>query len=237
MKTSPFLFAACALAPFMASALAAPLFDPTGFELRETQPFSISVQPTATLASARNPAYHLVPGGITLSSAARKPTAYHARQPRTELSESHIWRVQDTPAAFSTALHIDQFPKSGQIVLAELGPDNDNAPLLRLMIDGDRVVLRGMIDNAPANGVAVGTIDATHQAHIALQTRADGQVTTLVNGTQSQLHLTRQALSIPVVFRTGAHVVEDIGTTPDTVTVTLTGLSASHGTVGSSLRT
>ncbi len=227
MKTSSFLLMACALAPFVTKALAAPLFDPTGFELRETQPFSISVQPATALSSAQTVSYRLMPGGIMLSSEARKPTSYHARQPRTELSESRIWRVQDAPAFLSATLHIDRFPKSGQIVLAELGPDNDSAPLLRLMVDGDRIVLRGMIDDAPASGVTVGTVDATHQVHIALQTQADGQLTTLVNGTQSQLHLTRQALSIPVVFRTGAHAVEDIGTTPDTVTVTLTGLSAS----------
>ncbi|WP_336946345.1 hypothetical protein [Asaia sp. HN010] len=237
MKTSPFFLAACALAPFMAMAFAAPVFDPTGFELRETRPFSISVQPASTLATASSPSYRLVPGGMTLSSDARKPTAYHARQPRTELSENHIWRVQDAPAALDATLHIDRFPKSSQVVLAELGPDNDNAPLLRLVVDGDRVVLRGMIDNAPANGVAIGTIDATHTAHIGLQTLPDGQLATMVNGTQSQLHLSRKALSIPVVFRTGAHVVEDIGTTPDTVTVTLTGLSARHGAAQSGLRT
>lgn len=237
MKTSPFFLAACALASFMATGLAAPVFDPAGFDLRETRAFSISVQPAATLNSTTNPSYRLVPGGITLSSDARKPTAYHARQPRTELSENRIWRVQDAPAALDTTLHIDRFPKSGQIVLAELGPDNDAAPLLRLVVDGDRVVLRGMVDNATANGVAVGTIDATHTAHIALQTLPDGQIATMVNGTQSQLRLTRKSLSIPVVFRTGAHVVNDIGTTPDTVTVTLTGLNVRHGAAGSGLRT
>lgn len=239
MKTSPLFFAACALAPFMAASHAAPQFDPSGFELRETKALSISVKPITSLStqSAPNASYRIVPEGITLSSEARQPTAYHARQPSTELSESHIWRVQDQPASFETTIRIDRFPKNGQPVLTELTPETDAAPLLRLALDGDRVVLTGQIENVSKNGIAVGTLDKTHEAHILVQTQPDGRVAVSVNGTESQLHLTRQALATPVVFRTGAHAINDIGTSPDTISVTLTGLTSRHGQNASSLRT
>jgi len=245
---SPFLLAACALAPFMAAsqmvafaAPAVPSFDPAGFELRETKAFSIAVEPAASLGEKQNLAqgtapYRLVPGGIVLSSEARKPTAYHARQPRTELSEIRPWRVQDASASLDTTIHIDRFPKRGSVILAELGPDDDNAPVMRILVDGDRIVLRGQINEATANGMTLGTLDSTHSAHILLQTRPDGLVGTEINGTQSQFHLAPKALAIPVMFRTGAHVVDDIGTTPDQVVVTLTGLSARHGVASSRLR-
>ena len=248
MRKSPLLLSACALAAFTAAAQAAPVFDPTGFDLRETKAFSIAVQPATTLGQTQTHTeaharpqgyapYRLLPNGLSLTSDARKPTAYHARQPRTELSEAHPWRVSDAPAMLDVSLQIDRFPKRGMLVLAELTPDDDAAPVLRVMVDGDRLVLRGMIGNAPENGIVLGTIDGTHTAHIVLRTQPDGHIATEVNGTSGQFRLEPKAMSIPVTFRTGAYAVDDIGTSPDQVTVTLTGLKVEHGAAGSGLRT
>lgn len=242
MRKSPLLLSACALAAFTAAAQAAPVFDPTGFDLRETKAFSIAVQPATTLGQIHTQGqayapYRLLPNGVTLTSDARKPTAYHARQPRTELSEAHPWRVSDAPAMLDVSVQIDRFPKRGMLVLAELTPDDDAAPVLRVMVDGDRLVLRGMIGNAPENGIVLGTIDGTHKAHIVLRTQPDGHIATETNGTSGQFRLEPKAMSIPVTFRTGAYAVDDIGTSPDQVTVTLTGLKVEHGAAGSGLRT
>lgn len=248
MKTSPFLPALLALAPFMAAAHAAPVvsaFDTTGFELRETRAFSISALPLSPLGQPlqgpnhvqNDPSYRVVPGGITLSSEARQPTAYHARQPRTELAEVHPWRVQDSAAALDTTVHIDRFPKGGSVILAELTADDDAMPVLRIQLDGDRLVLRGRIDDATQNGITLGTLDASHTARIALRIRTDGQVAVEANGTASTVHLQQKVLALPVMFRSGAHVTGDIGTTPDQVVVTLTGLGARHGAAQSGLRT
>ncbi|WP_122040379.1 hypothetical protein [Asaia bogorensis] len=237
MKKGLFLFPACALASFVAAAHAAPVFDPTGFDLRETKAFSMSVLPATALGQPKADApYRLTPGGIALSSEARKPTAYHARQPRTEFSESRPWRVADAEAMLDATIHIDRFPKSGNVVLAELTADEDATPILRILVDGDRLVLHGQIDNAPENGVVLGTLDDTHTAHIVLHTRPDGMMTVAANGTPSTFRLSPQAMAIPVMFRTGAHAINDIGTTPDQIAVTLTGLSVHHGAAQSGLR-
>ncbi|WP_122050594.1 hypothetical protein [Asaia bogorensis] len=237
MKKGLFLFPACALASFVAAAHAAPIFDPTGFDLRETRAFSMSVLPASALgqAKAESP-YRLTPDGIALTSPARKPTAYHARQPRTEFSESRPWRVRDAEALLDATLHIDRFPKRGNVVLAELTTDEDAAPILRILVDGDRLVLHGQVENIPENGVVLGTMDDTHTTHIVVHTRPDGTVMVGTNGTASEFRLFPKATGIPVMFRTGAHVVNDIGTTPDEVEITLTGLSVHHGAAQSGLR-
>ncbi|GBQ09543.1 hypothetical protein [Swaminathania salitolerans] len=232
------LLAVCAALPIAAHAApAAPLpLALNGFELRETGQWTISVTPADRLTrGAEHPnrgtdqaSYRFGPEGVTLTSEARKPTAYHARQPRTEMSESRHWRIVDGRTDLSAALRIDRRPARGAMILAELSSDDDAAPILSVVTEGDRVLLRGPGIASPSEAVALGTIGPDHGVRLLLAFSPDGEAKAVVNGTTSRFSLTPEARMTPVAFRTGAHAIDDIGTSPDRVTVTLTGLGAHH---------
>lgn len=203
--------------------------DTSGFALHVTRQWNLSVIPLAALdhgldaQTAQRKAE-----GIILTSPARKPTSYHARQPKTELCEATAWPLEQMPSTLRTTLRVDQFPTGGTLVLAELISEPAAAPILQFRLEKDRVILVGTHAGLGKNGVVVGTVASDHVVHLELNTTAGSTFNVNVNGTQSVFSLPQGLPATPVAYCTGAHTEDDIGTTPDTVKVTLMALSARH---------
>lgn len=236
MKTRLLLISLLGVAPSGAFAQAAPpagAFDLTGFELHETRQVGTSIVPNVRLISGYgDTAYQPLARGAVLSADAIKPSAYHAQQPRTELTENTRWRWQDGGGLFQVGLHVDRMPRRGTTVLGEIS-DEGRKPFLTLSMDGDRVLLVAQNNKGKTYRGVVGTITPDRRIVYQIGTRPDGAFEVVVNGTRSLFQLDTVFLATPVSFRTGAYAVGDIGRGPDSVQISYDGLSARHFPVAS----
>ncbi|WP_367160643.1 polysaccharide lyase family 7 protein [Kozakia baliensis] len=214
----------------------APSFDTTGFDLQEIQSRSVTVVPGARLQAAYTDAsYRPIAGGAALASDAIKPSSYHALQPRTELAENQRWRWQDGVVVLGATLHIDAKPRRGTMVLAEIVSDKNEA-LLRLTLDGDRVVAALPGRNGEKFSGVVGTVNTDGIVSYNIETRPEGTMRVDVNGTGSFFLVDPSRLALPVSFHTGAQAQGDVGKGPDKVQVSFSRLTARHYGVASNPR-
>lgn len=180
-------------------------------------------------AGLASPGYRPLPGGgAILSLDAVASTNYHTTYPRVALREALRWRPADGGAVYEGVMRLDKLPRGGILSLAGLDAtpgQNGRTPRLRLLLDGDRILIATTHEDAVPFTVTGGAVGPSRMVSYRIAVMPSGRTEVTINGTHSVMMLPPEAL---LSFWSGVAVEGDIGHHPDPAQITLAHLSATH---------
>ncbi|QDH17655.1 polysaccharide lyase family 7 protein [Swingsia samuiensis] len=196
------LITALALAtPFSAYSLDRPSSpDISNFTLQEPAQgrLKIHLVPSTQLVNGyHSPFYNQneASGSVALRTDGMATIIRGETAPETVLRENSAWYFQQTPSSIDVALHIDQLPKYGHMVIARLM--SANHPTVEIDTDGNRITAT-LNNGFNQSRVTIGSVLADKNIQISIHTQPSGLLNITANGTKNVFSLpsaaTTQAL-------------------------------------------
>ncbi|EHH69384.1 hypothetical protein [Gluconobacter morbifer] len=165
-------------------------------------------------------------GAITLQTDGLQPAIRGQIAPETLLRENTAWYFQETPGVMQASLHIDHFPRNGQITIGRIASKTGSVADLRATANQVEAVVH---TDTGVKTAVVGTVYPEGRVSYRFETRPDGLLRVTVNGTKSTFLLPSAATAPPFWFEavageTGWHMPShnDMGR------VTFTSLQVQH---------